>query len=67
MNSIMSLKETDNRNFYKSMVIGMSICLPAGVGIGFVKGSISLGLLTGNAFGIILGLLISAGLRNKKE
>lgn len=49
----------NEKKLYKSIVISMLICLPAGIGLGIIKESIILGLLAGNTIGFVLGFLIS--------
>lgn len=53
-----------NRAFYKSVVIGMSVCIPIGVAAGISLGSVTLGLLAGNISGAVLGVAISIGKRS---
>jgi hypothetical protein len=45
-----------NRKLYKSIVIGMILIMPAGVGIGMAFSNIPAGLLAGNLLGFILGI-----------
>jgi hypothetical protein len=56
-----------NRGIYKSIVIGMSICLPAGIGAGIAYDHITLGILAGNTAGILLGTGIGIFNRNKNR
>lgn len=56
-----------NRNFYKSIVIGMSICLPAGIGLGIIQNQMLPGLIAGNILGFVLGIVIHIGNRNKNN
>jgi hypothetical protein len=53
----MSESEKPNHyTLYKSIVICMMICIPVGVWLGLIKGSITLGLLSGNSVGLALGI-----------
>lgn len=69
MNEMIELGQP-NRDLYKSIVIGMSICLTVGIGIGIgigvgiVHNQIPFGILAGNTAGILLGLVISKLNRN---
>lgn len=58
---------TFNRNLYKSIVVGMSICIPLGIGFGIAMESISLGLISGNSFGVLLGIGINWGKGRKDD
>lgn len=56
-----------NRNFYKSIVVTMSIFLPIGIGFGIALNQLSLGLLAGNVLGFLLGMGITISQKNKSE
>lgn len=56
-----------NRNFYKSIVVAMSICLPVGIGFGIVLNQLPLGLFAGNVLGFLLGMGITISRKNKSE
>jgi hypothetical protein len=51
--------DNPDRSLYWWIVIGMSLGLPAGIGIGIAWNQIPLGILAGNVAGIILGVVIS--------
>jgi hypothetical protein len=55
-----------NRNIYKSIVIGMSICLPLGVGFGIIYNQVLLGILLGNSAGVIIGIIFGNQNDNKE-
>lgn len=46
-----------NRKLFKSIVIGMILLLPAGIGQGMAHSNIPAGLLAGNLLGFILGIV----------
>ncbi len=46
-----------NRKLYKSIVIGMILFMPVGIGFGIVHNHIPAGLLAGNLLGFILGVV----------
>jgi len=56
-----------NRNLYKSIVVGMSICIPLGIWLGIALGNIVLGLTAGNSLGILLGMGINSWKLNKER
>jgi F0F1-type ATP synthase assembly protein I len=46
-----------NQKLYKSIVIGMTLLLPVGIGFGIAQNNIPAGLLAGNLLGFILGII----------
>jgi len=46
-----------NLNLYKSIIIGMVLFLPIGIGFGIIHNHIPAGLLAGNFLGFILGVV----------
>lgn len=54
-----------SRIVFKSIVIGMCICLPLSIGFGIIHKHILLGIFFGNITGIILGIIIGKFNENK--
>ncbi len=57
----------NERIIYKSIVVGMSICLLSGVVLGILADQIPIGILTGNITGLILGIAIGMFKRKNQE
>lgn len=55
-----------NRKLYKSIVVGMMLFLPVGVGLGIAQNNIPAGLLAGNLLGFILGIVYHIVEHNNK-
>nr|AMP54485.1 hypothetical protein [uncultured bacterium] len=64
INNVMTRKQTE-RKLYKSIVIVMSIFLPAGVWFGLLYDQLIPGILLGNTAGLLLGIGVSRINRGK--
>lgn len=48
-------EEKKNKGLYISIVVGMSVCLPFGIGIGIMMNHLITGIIAANTAGIVLG------------
>ncbi|MCC5942240.1 MAG: hypothetical protein JJU37_11930 [Balneolaceae bacterium] len=63
----MTIQQTKERIFYKSIVTAMILALPVSAGLGLTHGNLVLGLIAGNSIGLLVGGFIGFLLNKRTD